>query len=50
MYHPEPLNWIAGADNSRRTAPPQCRHVSTAGSENFWITSKVTPHRSHWYS
>src|ERR1051325_6336345 len=51
MYHPVPLNWIAGDDSSRRTGPlPHSLHVSTGGSENFWITSNRRPHASHSYS
>jgi hypothetical protein len=50
MYQPVPLNWIAGADNSRRTVPPHALHVATGASANFWITSNLTPQLSHWYS
>jgi hypothetical protein len=40
MYHPDPLNWIAGDDSSFFTAPPHFGHVSIGASENFWMTSK----------
>ncbi len=50
MYQPVPLNWIAGADNSRRTFPSQLLHDSTGASENFWMTSNLRPHFSHSYS
>ena len=40
MYHPDPLNWIAGEENSFFTGPlPQCGQASGGGSENFWILS-----------
>jgi hypothetical protein len=35
MYHPEPLNWNAGADCSLRTLPPHFGQRSAGGSENF---------------
>ena len=50
MYHPLPLNWIAGEDSSFRTLPPQAVHSSSGGSENLRITSKRWPHASHSYS
>ena len=50
MYQPVPLNWMAGADSSRCTFPPQVRQVSTEWSENFWITSNLAPQLSHSYS
>ena len=40
MYHPVPLNWIAGDESSFATGPaPQLGHTDTGASENFWITS-----------
>jgi hypothetical protein len=50
MYHPDPLNWIAGDDMSFFTAPPHEVHAATGASEYFWITSKRDPQASHWYS
>ena len=49
MYQPDPLNWIAGDDSSRRTGPPQLGQVVTGGSENFWMTSNRLRSASHWY-
>ena len=39
LYHPAPLNWIAGAVMVRPKTPPQCGQVVSSGSENFWIFS-----------
>jgi hypothetical protein len=40
MYQPEPLNWIAGDENSFLTGPfPHFAQTSIGGSENFWIFS-----------
>ena len=39
LYHPEPLNWIAGAVTVRSKTPPQCGQVVRGASENFWIFS-----------
>ncbi len=50
MYHPDPLNWIAGDDSSFFTTPPHFGHTSIGASENFWITSKRCAQASHWYS
>jgi hypothetical protein len=44
------LNWIAGDDSSFLTLPLHAGHVSTGGSENFWIRSNRCSHASHWYS
>ena len=49
MYQPVPLNWIAGAESSRSTGPPQVGHLESGGSENFWIFSNV-PSFGHSYS
>jgi hypothetical protein len=35
MYQPDPLNWIAGEEISRRTAPPHVGHTVSGASENF---------------
>jgi hypothetical protein len=35
MYHPDPLNWIAGDEKSLWTFPPHVGQMSTSGSENF---------------
>ena len=50
MYQPDPLNWIAGDDNSFFTTPPHFGQTSIGASENFWITSKRCAQASHWYS
>ena len=50
LYHPEPLNWIAGAVRVRSRAPPQCGQVVSGASENFWIFSTRRLHCWHWYS
>ena len=48
MYHPEPLNWMAGDESSLRTGPlPQDGQVSAGGSENFWIRSNRLLQASH---
>jgi hypothetical protein len=44
------LNWIAGDDNSFLTGAPQDGHLSTGGSENFWMRSNLCAHASHSYS
>jgi hypothetical protein len=49
MYHPVPLNWMAGAESSFCTSAPQVGQAESAASENFWITSK-RPQLAHWYS
>ena len=51
MYQPEPLNLIAGDENSFRTGPfPHFGQVSSGGSEYFTIFSKRFLHDSHSYS
>ncbi|HEX7777683.1 MAG TPA: hypothetical protein VF424_00505 [Vicinamibacterales bacterium] len=41
---------MAGDEISFRTTPPHVGHLSTGGSENFWMRSKRFPQESHWYS
>lgn len=50
LYHPEPLNWIAGAVRVRSRVPPQWGQVVRGASENFWIFSTRRLHCWHWYS
>ncbi len=48
-YHPEPLNWMAGAEGSFSTGLAHVGQAVRMGSENFWTRSNV-PHSGHWYS
>ena len=50
LYHPPPEKCTAGAFSVRSSAPPQCGHAVSSGSENFWIFSVRRPHCWHWYS
>lgn len=49
MYHPVPLNWMAGAEASFWISAPQVGQTVKGGSENLRITSK-RPSLGHWYS
>jgi hypothetical protein len=50
LYHPPPLNWIAGAVSVRSIRPPQCGHSVSGASANFWIFSVRRRHSWHSYS
>jgi hypothetical protein len=43
LYHPDPLNTIAGAVKSRRGRRPQLGHFSNGGSLNDWTDEKLWP-------
>jgi len=50
MYHPLPLNMIAGDEMSFLTALPHLLQATTGGSLSFCRTSKRLLQESHAYS
>ena len=50
MYHPVPLNWMAGEEIRLTTGAPHLGHFSGGLSLALCSTSHTSWHLVHWYS